>query len=302
METGLEKRPLGRTGLSVTLLGFGALEIGRDWGLGGPAERQRPAEAEAARVLNAVLDYGINIIDTAAAYHRSEERIGKSVSHRRREYVLTSKCGEHNAEPDTYYDFSYEAVKRSIDRSLELLQTDVIDVMQIHFGPDPEEVLRDGGCVRAMKEARAEGKIRHVGASPDMDVLEACIESGDFDVLQVEYNLLNRAAGPLITKASERGIGIFIRTGLAMGLLSPRAGAVLDRDPEARRRAQPYLDLVGGELERLTDLAWGFLAAHPGVSSVLLGTKSLDHLRANVERARRGVDPDLVKKALEMGS
>lgn len=298
----LEKRPLGATGLNVTLLGFGALEIGRDWGLGGSDERRRPAEEEAARVLNAVLDSGINVIDTASAYHRSEERIGQAVSGRRSEYILASKCGEHNAEPDTYYDFSYEAVKRSIDRSLDLLKTDVIDVMQIHFGPGPEAVLRDGGCVRAMKEARAEGKIRHLGASPDMDALEACIDSGDFDVLQVEYNLLNRAAGPLITEAAERGIGVFIRTGLAMGLLSSRAGAVLDRDPEARRRVQPYLDLVGGELERLTDLAWGFLAAHPGVSSVLLGTKSLDHLRANVERARRGVDPDLVKKALEMGS
>lgn len=298
----LEKRSLGATGLNVTLLGFGALEIGRDWGLGGPDERRRPAEEDAARVLNAVLDYGINIIDTASAYHRSEERIGKAVSGRRREYVLASKCGEHNAEPDTYYDFSYEAIKRSIDRSLGLLKTDVIDVMQIHFGPDPEAVLRDGGCVRAMKEARADGKIRFLGASPDLEVLEACINSGDFDVLQVEYNLLNRAAGPLITKAAERGIGILIRTGLAMGLLSPRAGAVLDRDAEARRQVQPYLDLVGGDLDRLTDLAWGFLAAHPGVSSVLLGTKSVEHLKANVERARRGIDPDLVKKALEMGS
>src|SRR3954447_14299500 len=125
--TELEKRPVGASGLAVTLLGFGALEIGRDWGLGDATQRQRPAEAEACAVLQTALDLGINLIDTASAYHRSEERIGRCLADQRPRYVLATKCGEHNAEPDTYYDFSYEAIRASIRRSHELLQTDVID-------------------------------------------------------------------------------------------------------------------------------------------------------------------------------
>lgn len=261
---------------------------------------QRPTEQGAAEVLNTALDLGINLLDTARAYHRSEERIGQAVAHRRPEYVLASKCGEHSTEPSTYYDFSYEAIKRSIDLSLELLKTDKI-LMQIHFGPEPEAVLADGGCVRAMKEARAEGKIGHLGASPPTHLLEACIESGDFDVLQVHYNLIEREAGPWIARAHAKGIGILIRTGFAMGRLTPRVAPVLEQDPALRARLQPYLELTGGDLQLLNDLAWGFLQASPGISSVLVGTKSVTNLKANVERALRGVDPDLVQRAVALG-
>ncbi len=135
--SGLAKRPVSNTGLDVTLVGFGALEIGRDWGIGDSNQCQRPDEAVAGEVLHTVLDLGINLIDTASAYHRSEERIGRYLSDRRDEYVLATKCGEHNDEPRTFYDFSYAAVRDSIRRSLRLLQTEVIDILQIHFGPDP---------------------------------------------------------------------------------------------------------------------------------------------------------------------
>ena len=177
----MKKRKLGRTDLTVTFIGFGALEIGRNWGVG--ANTKRPSEKQAGRVLNRVLDLGINLIDTASAYHKSEERIGKYISHRRDEFVLASKCGEHSCESETYYDFSYRAVKDSIDRSLQRLQTDRIDIMQIHFGPEPEKVLQEGETVAAMRDARAEGKIRLLGASPPAHVIEACIHLGAFQVL-----------------------------------------------------------------------------------------------------------------------
>src|SRR5207302_1726109 len=114
-----------------------------------------------------------------------EERIGKFVANRRKEYVLATKCGEHSEEPHTYYDFSYTAISESIDTSLRLLQTDVIDVLQIHFGPEPAKVLDEGETVRAMKDAREAGKVRFLGASPGTNLLDRCIEAGDFDVLQV---------------------------------------------------------------------------------------------------------------------
>jgi len=296
----LEKRQLGDTGLEVTLLGFGALEIGRDWGLGDTAQRQRPDEETAAEVLNGVLDLGITLIDTARAYHRSEERIGRYIGHRRGEYVLSSKCGEHSAEPNTYYDFSYRAVKDSIDLSLELLHTDVIDVMHIHFGPQPEKVLDEGETVRAMRDAQAEGKIRFLGASVPLSVLARCIESDDFDVVQVGYSLLDRAAEPLIERAAERGIGVLIRTGLGMGRLTSRVLVLPEKErPLVVRRV---LELVGGDGEKLTALGLAFLRRNPAVSSILVGSKNLAHVRTNIHLLFQGVDPGLLEEAARIAA
>jgi aryl-alcohol dehydrogenase-like predicted oxidoreductase len=295
----LERRPLGRTGLEVTRIGFGALEIGRDWGVGDEAARRRPEAEEAGRMLNGVLDLGINLIDTARAYHRSEERIGASLAARRAEYVLATKCGEHSEEPHTYYDFSYRAIADSIETSSRLLQTDVIDVLQIHFGPDPEKVLDDGETVRAMKDAREAGKVRFLGASPGNHLLDRCIESSDFDVLQVGYSLLDRGAHDGITKAGERGIGILIRSGLGGGWLTPRALTVpAEKRPE---KVRALLDLVGGDGARLHALALAFLRSHPAISSILVGSKNLDNLRQNLARFGEPVDPQLLERALALG-
>ena len=226
MNRALQKRYIPKMDTEVTFLGFGALEIGRNWGLGD--DKERPAEEVAGQVLNTVLDAGINLIDSASAYHRSEERIGKYVSSRRSEYVLATKCGEHSSEPSTYYDFSYDAITESIDRSLKLLNTDVIDLIQIHFGPDSEGVLNRGETVRAMKDARAAGKVRYLGASIDGELAKRCILSGDFDVMQMGYNLFYQANAENIRLCKERGMGVLIRSGLGNGLLTSRVASNLD--------------------------------------------------------------------------
>jgi aryl-alcohol dehydrogenase-like predicted oxidoreductase len=288
-------RKLGRTGHEVTLIGFGALEIGRNWGIGTDADRLKPAPDEAGQVLNGVLDLGINLIDTASAYHYSEERIGHYLATRRSEYLLTSKCGEHTGPNETcYYDFSYQAVTDSIDQSLRLLQTDRIDVMQIHFGPDPEQVLDAGETVRAMLDAQEAGKIRHLGASAPNHLALRCVEMGVFDVIQVAYSLLDRSAEPAIALAQERGVGVLIRSGFGGGLLTPR---VLKR-PDLLPKVLPYLDLLGGDASRLPALALAFLKRNPGVSSVLAGSKQLEHVQANLVAAEAGVAPEILEAAV----
>ena len=237
----MEYRQLGKTGFSSSFIGFGALEIGRDWGLGDAAERKRPSEEAAKEVLEGVLALGINLIDTASAYHRSEERIGKFLSRRRNEFFLATKCGEHSSEPSTYYDFSYEAIKESIRRSLRLLQTEQIDLLQIHFGPDPSSVLEAGATLRAMQEAKAEGKVRFLGASPPLELIDACIETGVFDCLQLELNLLDRAAEPAVEKCRKEGIGVLVRSGFARGRLTPKVEKHLAEEPKVRS----LLDLLG---------------------------------------------------------
>ncbi|PTX63214.1 aryl-alcohol dehydrogenase-like predicted oxidoreductase [Melghirimyces profundicolus] len=302
MNRALEKREIPRMGGSVTFLGFGALEIGRDWGLGSGKDRERPDEREANRVLNAVLDRGINLIDTASAYHRSEERIGKAVSHRRGEYVLATKCGEHSREPDTFYDFSYRAVKESIDRSLRRLRTEVIDLVQIHFGPDPEKVIEEGKTLEAMKEARKEGKVRFLGASIDGELAKQCILSGDFDVMQMEYNLLNRQNEENIRLCREKGIGVLIRSGLAMGKLTPRILPYMEEDFPEKGRIRRLLELTEGDGEALTALALRFLHENKGISSVLVGTKKPGRIDRNIALLNREIDGELLTRAAAIGA
>ncbi len=297
-----ERRPLCAGGPEVTVLGFGALEIGRDWGIGDAAARQRPPEETAGVVLEAVLAAGINLIDTARAYHQSEQRIGRFLAGRRGEFVLATKCGEHSKEPGTYYDFGYDAVLGSIATSLEALQTDHVDLLQIHFGPAPERVLELGETVRAMREAQRRGWVRYLGASAPNRLALHCVESGDFQVIQVGYNLLDRSAEPAIAAARQRGVGVLIRGPLAGGWLTARAQTALDAKPEMAARLTPYLDLVDGETDRLAALGMAFLRHNPGVSSILVGTKSVEHLRENVRALEAGVPAGVLEAAIALGA
>ncbi|MFV9510511.1 aldo/keto reductase [Tepidibacillus sp. LV47] len=297
----LEKRRIERMNTEVTFFGFGALSIGRDWGYGSAEEKKRPDEEEAGRVLNAILDLGVNLIDTARAYHRSEERIGKYISHRRNEYILATKCGEHSNEPYTYYDFSYKAVKESIDRSLRLLNTDVIDLVQIHFGPDPEKVIQEGETLAAMKDAQKEGKVRFLGASIDGELATRLIQSGDFDVMQMEYHLLNQVNKKNIELAKEKGIGVLIRTGIGRGLLTSKVLGLMDTEFPEKEKVQRLLQLVNHDGELLHALALHFLYQEEGISSVLIGTKSIERFKQNMELLEREINPDLLQKAIAIG-
>jgi len=299
----LEKRQIERMdNTEVTFLGFGALSIGRDWGYGTIEQRQRPSEEEAGQILNNILDLGVNLVDTARAYHQSEERIGKHISSRRNEYILATKCGEHSSEPSTYYDFSYDAIKESIDRSLRLLKTDVIDLLQIHFGPNPAKVIEDGETLAAMKEAKKEGKIRFLGASIDGDLATQLIRSRNFDVMQMEYHLLNQKNKQNIQFAKERGIGVFIRTGIGRGLLTSRALELMNTDFPEKQKVGQLLELVGNDGDLLHALALEFLYQEEGISSVLLGTKSIERFKKNMQLLEQEIDPQILRRAIEIGA
>ena len=292
----LEKRSLGKADASVTFMGFGALEIGRDWGMG---DKTRPEEDVAISVLNGVLDAGITMIDTASAYHLSEERIGKGIGSRRLEYFLASKCGEHSRGSETYYDFSYAAIAESIDRSLVLLQTEQVDLMQIHFGPDAQKVVDDGETVRAMQEAQAAGKTRYLGASCGGHIAEQCLDLGVFDVLQIDYSLLNRRDEELIARCADAGIGVLIKGGVSRGRLTPKVLDHMDTlDDSQRERVTALLDLVDGDGEQLMALALNFLYQNSGVTSVLLGSKNLDHVQENMGLLEREIDGVVMDQAL----
>ena len=281
--TNLPTATLGRTGLEVTRLGYGALDVRgpRIWG-GRPVE-----ESEAEAILNAVLDSGINFIDTANDYGRSEEFIGKYLSHRRSEFVLATKCGctvvhkdEHT--DDTPHVWTRENLFRGLNESLERMKTDYVDVMQLH-NPSVEQV-EEGELVAALRAMKELGKVRWIGISSTKPHLEKYIEMGVFDVFQIPYSALEREHEELIQKAHDAGAGVIVRGGVARG----EPGAGLGNQDRWAVWEKANLDELLEPGETRTGFLLRFTNSHPGMSTNIVGTKSPDHLRENVEAAARG--------------
>ena len=155
------RRALGKSGLSFSPISFGAFKIGRNEKIKYARSYPLPTEEEAAKLLNGVLDLGINLIDTAPAYGISEERIGRHIWHRRREFFLSTKVGETFENGKSTYDFSAKAVASSIERSLKRMKTSTVDFIFIHS--DGREVA--GETVDALELAKKQGKANFIGLS-----------------------------------------------------------------------------------------------------------------------------------------
>jgi aryl-alcohol dehydrogenase-like predicted oxidoreductase len=183
----LATRTLGRTGIEVTTLGFGAME------LRGAPTGPAITDDEAERLLNTVLDSGITFIDTSIDYGRSEELIGKYISHRRSEYALASKCGcVPGSQLGGEHVHTAENIRAGVENSLRLLETDHLDLVQFHRSLTREEFERDGALQEALK-LRDEGKVRFVGVSAILPTLDEQIDMGVFDAFQIPYSALQPA-------------------------------------------------------------------------------------------------------------
>jgi aryl-alcohol dehydrogenase-like predicted oxidoreductase len=269
-------RKLGRTDLIVSEIALGGLEIGRDWGIG--SDIAKPDEADATRLLHRALDLGINFIDTAPAYQLSEERIGKALKGKRDKLYLATKCGEWFDGKRSVYDYSARETKRFIENSLRQLQTDYLDLLQIHSGS--AEVVRRGETLRAMQDAQRDGKVRFLGISCDTtEAALAALDDGGYDTIQVSYNPLQREMEPVLMKAKENNIGVIIKDGLAHGRMTPRYRALPESDT---KRIEELQMLAQSEGMTLPELSLRFVLANDAVSTIIAGTKKLEHLEENV--------------------
>lgn len=290
-----KKQLLGATGLQVTELGFGALEIGRDWAADVEPAPQHLSGAEAARVLNELLDRGINFIDTAPAYWWSEEFIGQGISHRRSEYVLATKVGEHCDIDGSYYDYCAEATTAFIDRSLQRLQTDMIDLVQIHSAS--VEVLEQGETWLELDAARRAGKIRFIGMTGTVEAALRAVELGGYDTVQVPFNLLDsHATEHLFPLCTEKGIGVIVMRGLAGGKLTPKYINLEEQELAARITLleQRARELYPESANPLTRAALRFLLAEPAVSTAIIGTRRIEAVDRNL---RDMADPLMPEEA-----
>ena len=272
----LTKRLLGRTGLEVTQLGFGA------------GERGLPDSADyddqAGAVLNAALDAGINLVDTAPDYGASEGRVGRYVGHRRDEFFLATKCGcnidldGNRLQPGHLW--TADRLRANIDQSLRRLRTDRVDLLQMH-NPTVKDVEK-GGLAEALGEIRRAGKTRFIGVSSTAPDLQKFAATGVFDTFQIPYSALERRHEQMIQDAADAGAGILIRGGIGLG---HRAHA--DRDATWEKAGLE--ELAEGMGRHAFVLR--FTLAHPACHTTIVGTTNLDHMKANVAAALEGPLP-----------
>lgn len=277
---------LGRTGLKVTRLSFGAME------LNGPPRRRPVTEEQARSVLNVVLDAGINLVDTSNDYGRSEEFIGRHIAHRRSEYCLATKCGCTPGIRQPHI-WTRENLFRGLHESLQRLKTDYVDLMQLH-NPTVSE-CQQGNLVQVLQEMRQQGKARWIGISTTAPHLATYIQWGVFDEFQIPYSAFERAHEEWIGRAACAGIGTVIRGGVAKGAPGesgqqayPDGDTMVSSADVWRPFSQAKLDELRAEGESRTAFMLRFTLSHPQIHTLIVGTMNPEHVKDNVRTAQQG--------------
>jgi aryl-alcohol dehydrogenase-like predicted oxidoreductase len=284
----LPRRTLGRTGMDVTTLAYGAMEL-----RGGPRGPDI-TDDEAGEVLNTVLDSGVNYIDTSIDYGRSEERIGKYISTRRSEYFLASKCGcVPDAPQGSEHVHTAENIRAGVEHSLRLMRTDYLDLVQFHRSLTPDE-FRGDGVLETVLALKDEGKVRFIGVSGTLPNLDAQIDMGVFDAFQVPYSCLQRDHEDALAHASSAGAGVVIRGGVARGAPSDwqnRPYGMVPTETMRDRWEEAKLDDLLDGSHRM-EFMLRFTLSNPDLDTTIVGTASIDHVKANVAAAAKGPLPD----------
>ncbi len=283
----MKLRRLGRTGLNVSEIGLGTVELGIEYGIAAEGGLRKPTRAEAAHLLNQALDSGINFIDTARAYGDSEEIIGWALNSRRQEYILSSKVtcggpGNGGKEPLKRH------VTSSIHQSLRALQTDAIDLMQLH-SVSAEEIRR-GDLADILQGIQAAGSIRFLGATTyGEEAAMAALEDGRYDCIQIAYNVLDREPEPrVLPLAQSRDVAVVARSVLLKGALTHRYRRLPAGLEELKTAVEETAAIASKGSGNLPEFAYRFVLAHPAVSTALVGTASVDELAAALEYSARG--------------
>ena len=286
----LPGRTLGRTGLEVTTLGYGAME------LRGAPSGPDISDEQAQQVLNAVLDAGINFIDTSPDYGRSEDYIGRVIAHRRAEYFLASKCGcVPGAPPGSEHVHTAANIRAGVEQSLRRMNTDYLDLVQFHRSLSRRE-FEEHGALDAALALKREGKVRFVGVSGTLPNLVEQIALGVFDAFQIPYSALQREHEEIIARAAAAGAGIIIRGGASRGLPSDweQRRYYMQPGTTARDRWEAArLDELLDGLSRM-EFTLRFTLSNPDLDTTIVGTRDVGHLRDNLAAAVKGPLPQAV--------
>ncbi|MCR9262471.1 MAG: aldo/keto reductase [Pseudomonadaceae bacterium] len=243
--------PLGDTGLAVSKLSLGTVKFGRDQGVRYPTPVKIPTDAEILHLLQQAAEMGINLLDTAPAYGNSEERLGNLLGKTSQRWLICTKVGEEYADGVSSHNFSPEHCRMSVERSLQRLNVEVLDIVLIHSDGNDIDILQKQGTLQALQALKQAGKIRAVGMShKSREGGELALNMGA-DVMMATLNRSETDDAALIKNAAAGGCGVLIKKALSSG---------------------------HGSSADLT-----FVAQHEGVHSIVVGTTSANHLRENVE-------------------
>lgn len=258
-------RPLGQTGLLVSALGLGTVKLGRNSGVKYPAGFSLPSDGEARQLLALARDLGINLIDTAPAYGSSEERLGTLLQGQRNDWIICSKVGEEFDGGQSHYDFTPEHVQASVERSLQRLRCDYLDIVLVHSDGSDLDIVQHHGTLAALADLKQAGKLRSFGLS-GKSVAGGLAALDHSDLLMVTYNLQERDQAPLLDACSDQGKGVLIKKALASGHLDSLS-----------EQGDPVL------------ASMKFVLGHAATTAAIIGTITPDHLRSNVAAARQAL-------------
>lgn len=285
----MQRRRFGKTGLEVSVLGFG----------GAPVGFLETGQNEVAEILNNLLDQGVNLIDTAAAYAGSEEMIGKTIGHRRDEFILVSKCGR--ASDDLAGEaWSATVIENTVDRALRRLQTDHLDVMLLHSCD--LATLQKGEAVAALVKAREAGKIRFLGYAGDNDAAVHAAGLADVAVIETSVNICDQAnIDNVLARCRQNDVGVISKRSIAnaawKGAAQQRGMYVNYAETYAQRLAEMAitpqdLGFPGEASQAWPEIALRFTLAQPGLSTAIIGTTKASHVEINIAAAALGPLPD----------
>ena len=279
MSTSIEKRRFGKTDMDVSVLGFGGAEIG--------FHGIDPDTVE--QLLNSALDAGLNVIDTAECYADSEEKIGKTIGHRRDEFHLFTKCGHTSGQDGN--DWDVEMLRQTIDRSLKRLQTDRVDVIHLHSCA--KEYLERGDVIEVLQAAKRAGKTRYIGYSGDSAAAEYAVRLGVFDSLQISINIADQEVlTRVLPLAQEAGLGVIAKRPIANVAWGPEPPAsAYHRTYWDRLQALQY-PFLAGDRDAAIAHALRFTLSQPGVHTAIVGTTKPGRWKQNAEFLAAGPLPE----------
>lgn len=281
----MERRKLGNTDMTVSVLGFGGAEIGFEGASASTVER----------LLGGALDAGLNVIDTAECYVDSEEQIGRAAAARRRDYFLFTKCGH----PEGYgtEDYSRDGILAQVERSLRRLRTDHVDLLQLHSCDST--TLRRGEAVEALEEARRKGHTRYVGYSGDAQAALYAIECGRFDTLQTSVSVADQQSIDLLLPlARERQMGVIAKRPIANAAWRWGRRPANEYHHEYWDRLQKLrFDFLEGDVSAAVGIALRFTLSQPGVHTAIVGTQNAERWQQNARLLGEGpLPPDRIER------
>jgi len=275
-------RDFGNTGLKVSAIGLGAGEIG-DYNI--------PA-SDVERLLNFALDSGITLFDTARGYYASEERIGKFISHRRNEFVLSTKIGYGI---QGYQDWSYDIIIAGVDEALKILKTDFIDIVHLHTCS--KEVLQNNGVIDALLKTKELGKIKVAAYSGENEDIAYAVNTGNFGSIQTSVNITDqRDIDTTIAEAKNKGMGVIAKRPIA------NAPWRFSEQPFGNYAEQYWLRWKKMDLNfdiEPNELFLRFTTFADGIDTAITGTANINHLSDNIQIIEKGPLPEDIYKGIK---